>query len=504
MKYAGLLLASVALLPVLVAAEESAPLSEASGECLACHEMLHAGIVAGWQASRHARITPGDGLAVDRLARRVSSETISEGLRGVAVGCAECHTLRPDQHADSFDHNGYSVHVVVSPDDCATCHAIEAEQYSANIMAHAYGNFVDNALYQDLERHLLGQPTWNDGDLDFAVPTASAEAQACLHCHGTRLAVSGTVQRDTDLGEMSFPVISGWPNQGVGRINLDGSMGSCSSCHPRHGFAIEVARQPYTCKQCHTGPDVPVFKVYSASKHGNIFSTEKTRWDFSAVPWAIGADFAAPTCAACHVSLLVGAGGEVVAERSHQMNDRIASRIFGLIYSHPHPKSPATHVIRNKDGLPLPTALDGTPAAEYLIDADEQATRRQRMEAICLNCHDRSWVEGHFTRYEETRAATNAATLECTKILGEIWQRGFAAGPAAGASPFDEAIEQKWMDVWLFHANTIRFASAMAGGGDYAVFANGTYELANVAKQLEEWLALRIRLAEMESQRSER
>jgi len=28
-------------------------------------------------------------------------------------------------------------------------------------------------------------------------------------------------------------------------------------------------------------------------------------WDFTAVPWTIGKDFNAPTCAACHISLLV-------------------------------------------------------------------------------------------------------------------------------------------------------------------------------------------------------
>jgi hydroxylamine dehydrogenase len=57
----------------------------------------------------------------------------------------------------------------------------------------------------------------------------------------------------------------------VGRVNLDGSRGACSACHTRHRFSIEMARKPYTCKECHVGPDVPAFKVYSASKHGNIF-----------------------------------------------------------------------------------------------------------------------------------------------------------------------------------------------------------------------------------------
>ena len=94
-----------------------------------------------------------------------------------------------------------------------------------------------------------------------------------------------------------------------------------------------MARKPYTCKECHAGPDVPAFKVYSASKHGNIFSSMGESWNFGAVPWTVGKDFTAPTCAACHVSLLVNTDGEVVTERTNQMNNRIPWRIFGLIYA---------------------------------------------------------------------------------------------------------------------------------------------------------------------------
>ena len=97
-------------------------------------------------------------------------------------------------------------------------------------------------------------------------------SDACRQCHGTVVDVKGFATRETDQGDMSFPVLTGWPNQGVGRINPDGSKGSCSACHTRHQFAIEMARKPYTCSQCHKGPDVPAFKVYEVSKHGNIYS----------------------------------------------------------------------------------------------------------------------------------------------------------------------------------------------------------------------------------------
>ena len=62
-------------------------------------------------------------------------------------------------------------------------------------------------------------------------------------------------------------------------------------------FSIEMARKPSTCKECHVGPDVPAAKVYASSKHGNIYSAMHKTWDFEAVPWKIGEDFTAPTCA---------------------------------------------------------------------------------------------------------------------------------------------------------------------------------------------------------------
>lgn len=489
-KTLALTAALLCLLPPLAAMSATVPVSDATQECLDCHTTLHPGIVSGWQASRHAQTTPATALAVTGLARKVSSSAVPQNLLATAVGCAECHTLRPEAHADTFYHNGHEVHVVVSPPDCATCHSQEAEQYDRNIMAHAHGNLADNALYARHQQAIIGQLQRPDGTLSDAPADAATRAEACFYCHGTRLTVGGSETRDTDLGEMTFPKIDGWPNQGVGRINLDGSRGACSACHTRHTFAIAMARRPHTCKECHVGPDVPAFKVYSASKHGNIYDSLGADWDFKTVPWTVGRDFTAPTCAACHISLLVNSDGEAISRRTHQMSDRLSWRIFGLIYAHPHPRDPDTRKIRNRDGQPLPTDFDGGLATDYLISTEEQATRTATMQAACRACHSSAWVAGHRERFENTIRTTNLSTLTATGIMGEIWHRGFADPD----NPFDEAVEQKWTDLWLFYANNIRFASAMAGGGDYGVFADGRYHLNGRIRELADWLALQRRL----------
>jgi hypothetical protein len=90
-----------------------------------------------------------------------------------------------------------------------------------------------------------------------------------------------------------------------------------------------------------------------------------------------------------------------------------------------------------------------------------------------------------------TITQTNLNVLAATRIMQEIWKEGLAHGLRLNASPFDEYIEKKWIAGWLFFANSIRFASAMAGGGDFGVFANGRYQLAENLKELLEWLRVK-------------
>ncbi len=482
----------VTLLIAPAAVGASAPISEDTEACLECHASLHPGIVEAWKGSRHAQTTPAKALAVAGLARKVSSNTVPEEFKDVALGCAECHALRPEKHADRFDHNGYDIHIVVSPRDCATCHSQEAEQFGRNLMAHAHGNLMNNTVYQLLIKAINDTPKLEKGRVIVEPANRATEAESCLYCHGTKLKVTGTVTRESEYGEMKFPVIEGWPNQGTGRINLDGSRGACSACHVRHQFSIEMARKPYTCKECHVGPDVPAFKVYAASKHGNIFSTLGEDWKFKPVPWTVGRDFTAPTCATCHISLVVNTEGEVVVERTHEVKDRLPWRIFGLIYAHPHPKEADTTIMRNSDGLPLPTDFRGGFALKYLVNEDGRAKSRDAMQATCLACHDKSWVSGHWSRFLNTIEQTNAATAAGTEVMVDIWKRGYAVDHTKGGNPFDEYVERVWSDVWLFHANSVRFASSMGGGGDYGVFAGGRYQLTKSVQELSDWLELRL------------
>jgi hypothetical protein len=312
------------------------------------------------------------------------------------------------------------------------------------------------------------------------------KAETCYACHGTRVEVKGMKLLETDLGEIEVPELSNWPNQGVGRVNPDGSSGACTPCHPRHSFSIEIARKPDTCSQCHLEPDVPAWNVYRESKHGNIFYSQQDSWNWENVPWVVGRDFKAPTCATCHNSLLIDLDGEVIAPRTHDFGARLWVRLFGLIYSHPQPKKGQTHIIKNKDGLPLPTTFTGELASEYLLDKPEQEKRQNRMKRVCQSCHSSTWAENHFARLHSTINEADKMVLASTKLLLEAWKKGIADK----SNPFDESIEQKWIKQWLYYANSIRYASAM-GGPDFAAFKNGWFELSKNLQEMKDSIELK-------------
>jgi hypothetical protein len=410
----------------------------------------------------------------------------------VAVGCYECHGLNPEKHKDNFSHYGFRINVVVSSADCATCHPKEEKQYIASKKGHAWGNLKKNPVYHALYTDIIGPKSVEGLKIKGSPPSGYTEQEACFACHGTKVEVAGMKTVITGFGAVKVPDLRHWPNQGVGRINPDGSRGSCTACHARHAFSIEVARKPHTCAQCHLEPDVPAWNVYAASKHGNIYLSKQHEWDFNAVPWKLGEDFKAPTCAVCHVSLVTSPGGAVIAERSHDFGSRLWVRLFGLIYTHPQPKKGDTSIIKNKDGLSLPTTFTGDRAVEFLMGKDEQARRKGIMTGVCVGCHSTDWVNEHFVKMDNTLVETDGMTLAATKLLLRAWDEGVADG----SNPFDEAIERKWIKQWLFFGNTARYASAMTGAQDYVAFKYGWWGLTTNLQEMRDKIEAKIKLKE--------
>lgn len=468
-----LIFLSVSLFFLAFTNNNNPKISDETEACIGCHQSITPGIYHDWLDGVHSKMNLASALQKQKINRKISIEKAPANINeDVAIGCYECHSLNAENHKDNFEHFGYRINIVVSPNDCKTCHPVEADQYTKSKKAFALDNLKKNVIYHSLVDMITSPKEFTNNKLIPLSSDDNSKNETCYACHGTEVNVNGTRKVQSNLGEAEIPVLTNWPNQGVGRVNPDNSKGACTVCHPRHSFSIEIARQPYTCGQCHLEPDVPAYNVYKESKHGNIFDTKKSKWNWSNVPWTIGKDFTAPSCATCHNSLTVDESGEVVAERTHDFGSRIWQRLFGLIYSTPQPKTGFTYEIKNKDGLPLPAAFDGTLAKEYLIDNNEQAVRKEKMTRICSSCHSTNWITGHFDKLDKTVIESNKMTKTATDIMLEAWK----VKVNDKASPFDESLEQKWIKQWLFYANSLRYASAMCGP-DYASFKNGWWEL---------------------------
>jgi hydroxylamine dehydrogenase len=462
------------LIPCVAFTQQTTPMSPETRLCIGCHSSVHPGIVQDWMKSRHAKTTPAEALSKPNLERRISTLRVEDRLKDSAVGCYECHSLNAAGHRDNFDHHGRKIHIVVSPRDCSTCHPTEEGQYRESKKAHAVGNLDQNPAYSLLVSTVIGVKGV-DGKFKITAlkPSDLTKMETCYSCHGTEVRVDGTMQVPSKFGAIRIPRLVNWPNQGVGRINPDGSRGACTSCHPRHAFSIDVARKPHTCGQCHLEPDVPGYNVYNESKHGNIFHSKHSEWNFQSVPWKLGLDFQAPTCSTCHNSLVATPDGKPIVERNHDFGARLWVRLFGLIYSHPQPKSGDTSIIRNKDGLSLPTAFTGEPATGFLISREEQSHRQETVKGMCRGCHGAQWTDNHFTKMDNTLQETDQMILASTKLLNGAWQKKLADRK----NPFDESIEHLWVRQWLFYGNSVKYASAMSGAPDYTSFKYGWWEL---------------------------
>ncbi len=356
---------------------------EIAKKCILCHEKVSPGIVNDWEKSNHAR---GD------------------------ITCIDCHRADPTD-SDAWNHEGSYISTIVSPRDCSKCHPKEVKEFvdskhsraSTFLRAEAGDRAKDNVLAYEIEG-------------------AEAAVVGCEKCHGNVVKVkNGKFEPGT------------WPNGGIGRVNPDGSRGSCTACHTRHVFSVAEARKPETCGTCHMGPDHPHIEIYLESKHGVIYSSEKEKWNFD-IPgnsWDVK-HFRAPTCATCHMS------GIGKLEPTHDVGKRLS------------------WVLRS----PLSIKTNGWQV------------KREEMKEVCLSCHSDGWAEGYYFQLDNAIALYNEEYYKpVKKALDELYALGILTKKS-----FDEEIEYTWFEYWHHEGRRARMGAAMMGP-DFAQW-HGFYELA--------------------------
>ena len=181
-------------------------ISQATKNCIACHEQVTPGIVADWRTSRHSRVVPAEAIKKPLLEKRVSAENIPAELQKHLVGCYECHSLNAGNHSDNFEHMGRRINVVVSPNDCKTCHPVEVQQFSGSKKYYAHKILIENPIYLlSSWITITGIKKMEGTQFVTARPSDATLHETCLGCHGTRVEVKGTKNIATKMGSFAFP-----------------------------------------------------------------------------------------------------------------------------------------------------------------------------------------------------------------------------------------------------------------------------------------------------------
>jgi hydroxylamine dehydrogenase len=146
--------------------------SAESRACIGCHQQQVAPLIfQQWTSSRHA---------------------------SAGIGCYECHQADKSR-PEAFQHFGKTIAVLVGPTQCATCHKEETAQFEAS--HHAAAGQILGSLDNVLGDIVEGPP---------------ASVSGCQKCHGSKVKVLPGGKFDPTT----------WPNEGIGRLNPDGSKGS--------------------------------------------------------------------------------------------------------------------------------------------------------------------------------------------------------------------------------------------------------------------------------------
>jgi len=432
---------------------------DTSKQCVDCHMDLTPGLIDHWKGSTHAE---------------------------KGIGCVECHEAN-EGDADAFSHYGQLIATVVTPLDCSKCHEEEAKEFAAS--HHARGGEIlaslDNYLAETVEgcgRHY--EPvSATPGRADFGKVNGMASVNVgCKQCHGSLVALQTTdgelvtykdLQPDEDGiptnkeilskiavdKEQSRPMYdaSSWPNTGIGRLNLDGSRGSCSACHSRHDFSPRRARQPENCGKCHLGPDHPQKEIFEESKHGIAYRDLKEHMNLDGDTWVLGKDYTqAPTCATCHMSGHTRNDGKI----THDPGERIS-------WTNRPPISRVMDTDEKGDAIKETNA----ELRRELIK-DTWQNKRQRMMDVCTHCHTKSYVTKFYEQYDDFIHNYNEKFAK----PGQMIMDALAKHKLRTSVKFDDEIEWTWFYLWHHEGRRARHGASMMAP-DYAHW-HGMYEVA--------------------------
>ena len=241
-------------------------------------------------------VVPAESKACVDCHAKVTPQTVAQwgdsqhGAKG--IGCLSCHAVKEG----GFLHHDVRITNVVTPKTCGVCHGAEATEMARS----AHGRGVPGMEI----RLVAGKP-------------------------------------DTAT----------WPAPLVGRINPDGSAGSCTACHGRHRFELTDARSPAVCASCHLVDGSA--EAWRRSPHGGISLAQ------AGLP-----NPKAPGCPTCHI-----AASALGGKTTHDTSSRVTWTV-----------GPDGKVAQGKDA----------------------EAHRDAMAEVCAQCHAPEFIDAAFTHIDAT------------------------------------------------------------------------------------------------------
>jgi len=302
----------------------------------------------------------------------------------VGVGCSVCHG---SDHTSADDVKEVAL---PTPETCAQCHSQQVKQYKRG--KHSMAWTVMKAM-----------PTTH------MLPMELTEGmKGCGGCH--------------KIGTKTPEEIAQLKEQGGGY-----GVASCDSCHTRHLFSVEEARQPQACQTCHMGFDHPQWEMYSSSKHGVRHKLKQLG--------KLPEDAAAPTCQTCHME-----------DGDHEVRTPWGFLAVRL----PLPEDPQW----KKDQVTILKALgvldmEGNPTkrleavkAAQVARLSEEAfqAERKRLLNVCTDCHSKSFAKGEMEKGDQMIRQADHLLAQAIREVASLYEDGVLRKPDSYAAPYPDLL----------------------------------------------------------------
>ncbi|HRZ14648.1 MAG TPA: multiheme c-type cytochrome [Candidatus Omnitrophota bacterium] len=300
------------------------------------------------------------------------------------VSCSACH---------GSAHNGLdTVDKVLIPtaETCGGCHKEKLEQFKKGKHAVAW-------------KVMKAMPTlhWQ--------PMALIDGmKGCGGCHKIGLKSSDEVKQLRAQGS------------GFG-------VASCDSCHTRHTFSEDEARQPQACATCHMGFDHPQWEMYSTSKHGVRYLLKQNK--------VLPETAAAPSCQTCHVQ-----GG------NHE--NRAAWGFLAVRLPFPDDeqwKGDRTVILQalgvlDREGKPTARLDTVKETALCRLSQDEWLAARRTMIAACRQCHSAAFTASELSKGDAMIREADRQMAEAIRTVAGLYKDGLIKKPHAYMQAFPDLL----------------------------------------------------------------